>query len=188
MQPAPSERTGDRSVPVRSEDPVQKSCTADEWCAPSLCGGLPAGRLACGNHGHFARRRALWSRCTPLVSQPRLPASTHACEHAVLMLTCARACALAGVRSRQVLASAATNQGLQGASRAHGDGVPVWCSQGARAKAVRCARASRWMTSLSGTVSRMLREVMFASLVWSCVLLCVSQPAISWPVSPVVNW
>ena len=31
------------------------------------------------------------------------------------------------------------------------------------------------MTSLSGTVSRMLREVMFASGVWYCVLLCVSQ-------------
>ena len=65
-------------------------------------------------------------------------------------------------------------------------GVGVWCSRGACAKAVRCKRASRWMTSLSGTVSRMLREVMFASPVWSCVLLCVSQPAISWPVSPVV--
>ena len=31
------------------------------------------------------------------------------------------------------------------------------------------------MTSLSGTVSRMLREVMFASGVWYCVLFCVSQ-------------
>ena len=31
------------------------------------------------------------------------------------------------------------------------------------------------MTSLSGTVSRMLREVMFASGVWYCVLLYVSQ-------------
>jgi len=31
------------------------------------------------------------------------------------------------------------------------------------------------ITSLSGTVSRMLREVMFASGVWYCVLLCVSQ-------------
>ena len=97
MQPAPSERTGDRSVPVRSEDPVQKSCTADECCAARFCAGLLAGRLACGTHGHFARRRALWSRCTPLVSQPRLPASTHACEHAVLMLTCARAYVLARV-------------------------------------------------------------------------------------------
>ena len=33
------------------------------------------------------------------------------------------------------------------------------------------------MTSLSGTVSRMLREVMFASGVWYCVLVCVSQAA-----------
>ena len=31
------------------------------------------------------------------------------------------------------------------------------------------------MTSLSGTVSRMLREVMFASGVWYCVLLGVFQ-------------
>ena len=142
MQPAPSERTGDRSVPVRSEDPVQKSCTADECCATSFCAGLLAGRLACGTHGHFARRRALWSRCTPLVSQPRLPASTHACEHAVLMLTCARTYVVGDVRSRQVLASAATSQRLQHTSMAHGDGVWVWCLRGARATAVRCARAS----------------------------------------------
>ena len=139
-----------------------------------------------GNGGQRARRRALCSRCTPSVSVPRLPASNHTCEHDVLMLTCARACVLAGVRSRQVLASAATSQRLQHASMAHGDGVWVWCSRGACAKAVRCKRASRWMTSLSGTVSRMLREFMFASPVWYCVSLCVSQPAISWPVSPVV--
>ena len=31
------------------------------------------------------------------------------------------------------------------------------------------------MTSLSGTVSRMLREVMFASGVWYCIYFCVSQ-------------
>ena len=31
------------------------------------------------------------------------------------------------------------------------------------------------LTSLSGTVSRMLREVMFASGVWYCVALRVSQ-------------
>ena len=173
-------------VPVRSEDPVQKSCTAHEWCAPCPCAGLLAGRPACGYDGHFARRRALCSRCTPLVSEPRLPASSHACEHAMLMLTCARAYVLAGVRSRQVLASAATSQRLQQASMAHGDGVWVCCSRGARATAVRRLRASRLMTSLSGTVSRMLREVMFASPVWSCVLLCVSQPASSWPASSVV--
>ena len=179
MQPAPSERTGDRSVPVRSEDPVQKYCTADEFCVPPFCAGLLAGRPACGNDGHFARRRALCSRCTPLVSEPRLPAFSHASEHGMLMLTCARAYVLAGVRSRQVQASLATSWWLLLASRAPGDGLWVCCSRGARATAVCCLRASRMMTSLSGTVSRMLREVMLASGVWYCVLLCESQAAIT---------
>ena len=87
MQPAPSERRTRRSVLLRSEDPVQKSCTADECCAPRFCAGLLAGRPACVNDGHFARRRPLCSRCTPLVSEPRLPAFSHASEHGMLMLT-----------------------------------------------------------------------------------------------------
>ena len=42
MQPACTTRTGDRSAPVRVEDPVQTDCTADECCAASFCAGLAA--------------------------------------------------------------------------------------------------------------------------------------------------
>ena len=91
---------GSRGGPVLLpiEDPVQKYFTADEYCAASATSAEQLGRHVCGNDGQRARRRSLCSRCTPLVSKPCMPASSHASEHGMLMLTCARACALADVR------------------------------------------------------------------------------------------
>ena len=39
MHPACARSTADRSPPVPIEDPVRKSCTAEELCVPSFCAG-----------------------------------------------------------------------------------------------------------------------------------------------------
>ena len=85
-------RTGDRSVPVRVEDLMQKDGAAQEWCTPSLALAGQLGRLVCGKDVQRARRRSLCSRCSPLVSEPRMPVSSHAPEHVMVMLTWARVC------------------------------------------------------------------------------------------------
>ena len=115
----------------------KKDRTAEKCCAPSFCAGVLAARPVCGSDHHRTRRRSLCSRCTPWVSQPRMPACSHAYEHVMLMLTCARACACADVRWGQRLASVATNQGLQDASMAYGHGSSMSWSREARAAAVR---------------------------------------------------
>ena len=102
--------------------------------ATELCLALPH---VCRSDVQRARRRYLCSRCTPLVSQPRMTACSHASEHVMLMLTCARVCACADVQRGQWLASVATNEGLQDASMAHGHGLCMSWSREARAAAVR---------------------------------------------------
>ena len=100
MRRACATRTGDRSrsVPVRVEDLVQNDGAAEEWRAPSLTLAGQLGQLVCGKDVQRARRRSLCSRCSPLVSEPRMPVSSHAPGHVMVMLTWARACAFADVR------------------------------------------------------------------------------------------
>ena len=66
-----------------------------------------------------------------------MPACSHASEHVMLMLTCARACACADVQWGQWLANVATNQRLPDASMAHGHRLCMSWSREARAAAVR---------------------------------------------------
>ena len=64
----------------------RKRFTRSDLLGPSatrLCLALPH---VCGNDDQRARRRSLCSRCSPLVSVPRMPAFSHAPEHVMLML------------------------------------------------------------------------------------------------------
>ena len=78
---APSTGSGDRSVPLPVEGPVQKACTADECCVPSAAQKSSAPSHHRGRVGGRAPRRSLcarWPRSMPEVS---LRVWRHACTH-----------------------------------------------------------------------------------------------------------
>jgi len=78
---ASSTGSGDWSAPLPVEDPVQKACTAEEWCAASFCAGVQRLQHRRGKVRGRARRRSQRARCARSVSQVNMRVARHALIH-----------------------------------------------------------------------------------------------------------
>ena len=78
---APSAGSGDRSVPLPVEDPVQKARTADECRVPRTAQESSAPRRRRGRVGGRAQRRSLCAHGTRSMSEVSLQVWRHACTH-----------------------------------------------------------------------------------------------------------